>query len=327
MKAAAARDRLEAACAKAAGSVCASPGVMSPTCAFALLDPLGRAVAEAATETAMEGVVSGCAQALLERFPAASLGPDTLLLTNDPYGGGIDSGTLFLFRPLFAAGRLAGLAGSVVVHPDFGAMRGDAATFGREITHEGFRLPPLVLRSAAGTLPAVVTAMVAANVRDGAAALARLEAQREALFGLADEGPDVAAIPLAMNALAAAAAARLRERDPMRRQIPPHGASGRPGATIVLDGASAVVALEGGPPPGSDDDHCSLTACRAAALAALSQRLEIPSLSLATVFRLEPPANARYAAVYPLAVADWSLAAAAVRQAVEAAFEEPSEGP
>lgn len=348
MTAADSLTRLGEACAVAVAALRtpAAAGIVEG--GFAVLDPRGRAVAEAMTSPAMCGVIAACAGALLARFPAPGLAEATLLVTNDPYAGGIDSGKLFLFRPLLAEGRLAGLAGSVAAHADFGAMRGDAATFGREITHEGFRLPPLALRSPGGGFPPVLTAMVAANVRDGAATLRLMEAQRTALFALASAVGDPAPLEGLGDGLAATAAARLAQQRPARLRSRPSDAqglpaqgqpaegqpaqgqpalAGQPVARLEIGGGAIVLGLEGGRPPGDDDGHCSLTASRAAALAVLSRRLAAPPLEIAALLSLEPPANARFAAVYPLGVANWALASAAIEKAVDAAFEDASARP
>lgn len=81
--------------------------------------------------------------ALIEIFPSETLREGDVLITNDPW---ICAGHLFdvaVVTPVFKAGRLVGLVGSIAHCSDIGGTR-DAISV-REIYEEGFQIPPMKL--------------------------------------------------------------------------------------------------------------------------------------------------------------------------------------
>jgi N-methylhydantoinase B len=99
---------------------------------------------------------------MLEKFPAATLRPGDVVISNDPM---IGTGHLFdiaVMRPVFRAGALAGYAMGITHLPDIGGMGFSAAA--TEMFHEGLRLPVCKLFEA-GRLNAFVVELIRLNVR------------------------------------------------------------------------------------------------------------------------------------------------------------------
>jgi N-methylhydantoinase B len=99
---------------------------------------------------------------ILDRFPAETLRPGDVIVTNDPW---IGTGHLFdicVMRPVFRQDKLAGFSMSITHLPDIGgAGFGTTAT---EIYQEGLRLPPCKLVDA-GVLDERLIEIIRANVR------------------------------------------------------------------------------------------------------------------------------------------------------------------
>jgi 5-oxoprolinase (ATP-hydrolysing) len=112
--------------------------------------------------------------ALLERFPPATLQPGDLLATNDPW---ICAGHLYdiaLVTPAFRGDRLIGLVGSIAHCSDVG---GSLDALGvREIYEEGVQVPPIKLHRA-GVPNLEVYELIRANVRKGDMVIGDLRAQ------------------------------------------------------------------------------------------------------------------------------------------------------
>ena len=85
-------------------------------------------------------------KALLERYPAETLKPGDVLITNDPW---LCAGHLFdiaVVTPCFRDGRLVGLMGTVGHVSDIGGTKDSLRA--REIYEEGFQIPPMKLYEA-----------------------------------------------------------------------------------------------------------------------------------------------------------------------------------
>lgn len=102
------------------------------------------------------------ARHMLKRFPAETLKPGDIIVTNDPWLG---TGHLFditMMRPVFRKGRIVAYTVSITHLPDIGGTGfGSSAT---EIYHEGLRLPILKLYEA-GKLNELVVDIIRTNVR------------------------------------------------------------------------------------------------------------------------------------------------------------------
>jgi 5-oxoprolinase (ATP-hydrolysing)/N-methylhydantoinase A len=103
-------------------------------------------------------------KALLERYPAASLQPGDVLITNDPW---LCAGHLFdiaIVTPVFLEGRVVGLLGTVGHVSDIGGTKD--ALRAREIYEEGLQIPPMKF-SEGGRLNETLVSLIRQNVRNG----------------------------------------------------------------------------------------------------------------------------------------------------------------
>lgn len=128
-----------------------------------VLDPTGRAVAQATRSVpSFIGTLPMSVRAFLERFPAASLRPGDVILSNDPWIGTGHLPDLTLAAPLFRGDRLIGFAGAIAHMPDIGGRR--RAPDNRDIFEEGLQIPILKLYEA-GQPNETLFAIIARNVR------------------------------------------------------------------------------------------------------------------------------------------------------------------
>ncbi|MDE2394273.1 MAG: hydantoinase B/oxoprolinase family protein [Burkholderiales bacterium] len=103
-------------------------------------------------------------KALLERYPAETLQPGDVLITNDPW---LCAGHLFdiaIVSPVFVEGRVVGLLGTVGHVADIGGTKDSLQA--REIYEEGLQIPPMKL-ALGGELNETLVALIEKNVRNG----------------------------------------------------------------------------------------------------------------------------------------------------------------
>jgi len=103
-------------------------------------------------------------KALLERFPASSMQPGDVLITNDPW---LCAGHLFdiaIVTPVFLDGRVVGLLGTVGHVSDIGGTKD--ALHAREIYEEGLQIPPMKFAEA-GRINETLVTLLRQNVRNG----------------------------------------------------------------------------------------------------------------------------------------------------------------
>ena len=79
---------------------------------------------------------------LKERF-AGEIEPGDVFITNDPYGsGGQHLPDVYVLKPIFHRGAIAGYAATVAHHTDLGGIvPGSVAIYATEIQQEGLRIP------------------------------------------------------------------------------------------------------------------------------------------------------------------------------------------
>jgi 5-oxoprolinase (ATP-hydrolysing)/N-methylhydantoinase A len=107
-------------------------------------------------------------KALLAKFPAETLVPGDVLVTNDPW---LCAGHLFdiaVLTPVFRDGRLVGLVGTVGHVSDIGGTKDSLKA--REIFEEGIQIPPMKLFRA-GVANEDLFTLLAENVRNPAQVL------------------------------------------------------------------------------------------------------------------------------------------------------------
>ena len=143
----------------------------------ALCDRNGRIVAQGLTLAVQLGTFPTVMGYVLEE-----LGPDAqpgdVYLTNDPYGyGGQHLPDLYVIKPVFVDGDLAGWAATMAHHSDVGGIApGSVAVHATEIYQEGLRIPLCKLVDA-GVEDEALLRIVAANTRQPIHVLGDLRAQ------------------------------------------------------------------------------------------------------------------------------------------------------
>jgi N-methylhydantoinase B len=120
--------------------------------------------------------------ACLEAYPAATLSPGDVLITNDPYQGGSHLPDIALYRPVFLDGVLIAFAGCIIHYTDVGGMvPGSNPQRATELYQEGVVLPPMKLAEA-GRPNDTLRKLLAANVRNPEIFFGDLHAQEAALL-------------------------------------------------------------------------------------------------------------------------------------------------
>ncbi len=117
-------------------------------------------------------------QAVLARYPAASLKLGDSFITNDPYKGGSPHAPDFVaVTPAFHADILIGFGVSLAHKSDIGGLvPGSSGAAAREIYHDGLLLPPVRFQSEAG-IDEAIEAIIANNSRVAEVVLGDLRAQ------------------------------------------------------------------------------------------------------------------------------------------------------
>jgi N-methylhydantoinase B len=117
-------------------------------------------------------------QAVLARYPAASLKAGESFVTNDPYKGGSPHAPDFVaVTPVFDGGLLIGFGVSLAHKSDIGGLvPGSSGAAAREIYHDGLLLPPVRFQTDAG-IEEAIEAIIANNSRVADVVLGDLRAQ------------------------------------------------------------------------------------------------------------------------------------------------------
>ncbi len=110
----------------------------------ALFDASGNLIAQPSQgEVAFLGVMSTEIKAFLERYPASTLRPGDVLLSNDPWLGASQLNDYTMVAPIFHRRHLVGFAACCAHSPDVGGrvLSSDSS----DIHEEGFIIPPTFL--------------------------------------------------------------------------------------------------------------------------------------------------------------------------------------
>ena len=139
-----------------------------------LLDPEGETLAHSPRAMPVFNLtLPRAVKALLARFPAETLAPGDMLITNDPW---LCAGHLFdiaVVSPVFRNGRVVALVGTVGHVADIGGTRDSLRA--REIFDEGLQIPPMKL-ARAGVDNADLFTIIAENVRNPAQVIGDVQA-------------------------------------------------------------------------------------------------------------------------------------------------------
>jgi 5-oxoprolinase (ATP-hydrolysing) len=110
------------------------------------------------------GAIPNAMAAVLDRF-RGQFAPGDLVITNDPYSGGMHLPDIFAFRPIFVDDALFGFAATTAHMADIGGrVPGGNAADSTDIFQEGLRIPPIKL-FARGELNQGWVELIRANVR------------------------------------------------------------------------------------------------------------------------------------------------------------------
>jgi N-methylhydantoinase B len=111
----------------------------------ALCDAQGRLAAQGLSLPGHLCSIPVALQAVLRHF-GDDIAEGDILVNNDPYDGGMHLPDIFIFKPLFADGRIIAYAATICHHTDVGGrVPGSNASDSTEIYAEGLRIPPLKL--------------------------------------------------------------------------------------------------------------------------------------------------------------------------------------
>jgi N-methylhydantoinase B len=112
-----------------------------------VLAPDGQAVAQATRSIpSFIGTLPTSVKAFLKKYPAATLRPGDVLISNDPWIGTGHLPDITLARPIIHAGQLVGFAGAIAHMGDIGGRR--RAPDSMDIYEEGLQIPILKLYEA-----------------------------------------------------------------------------------------------------------------------------------------------------------------------------------
>ncbi|WP_419899314.1 hydantoinase B/oxoprolinase family protein [Roseomonas sp. USHLN139] len=129
-----------------------------------LLDPEGETLAHSPRAMPVFNLtLPRAVKALLQKYPAETLQPGDVLITNDPW---LCAGHLFdiaIVTPVFADGQVVGLMGTVGHVSDIGGTKDSLRA--REIFEEGLQIPPMKLFEAGRPSEALFT-LIRENVRN-----------------------------------------------------------------------------------------------------------------------------------------------------------------
>ena len=132
------------------------------SCAF--FDRDLRSVAQAFTQPVHLGSFVRHVPIAVTRYGPENLGPGDMILSNDPYGGGVHLNDISLIGPVYRQDRLVGYTACLAHHVDVGG--GAPASVGafREVFQEGIIIPPIKL-VAAGEIDDDLFRLVLAQIR------------------------------------------------------------------------------------------------------------------------------------------------------------------
>src|SRR5579871_1409871 len=120
------------------------------SCAF--FDRDLRVIAQAFTQAVHLGSMAQIVPRAVRAYGPERLGPGDMLVTNDPYGGGVHLNDVTMIAPAFSDGELIGYVANLAHHLDVGG--GAPASIGafREVFQEGVIIPAVKIASKGGVV-------------------------------------------------------------------------------------------------------------------------------------------------------------------------------
>jgi N-methylhydantoinase B len=110
-----------------------------------LFDRQLRAAVQAFTQPVHLGSLVELVPRAVRTFGAERLQPGDMLVTNDPYGGGVHLNDITVIAPVFHAGELFGYLATLAHHVDVGGGAPASVAAFREVFQEGVIIPPVRL--------------------------------------------------------------------------------------------------------------------------------------------------------------------------------------
>ncbi|HEX4508088.1 MAG TPA: hydantoinase B/oxoprolinase family protein [Alphaproteobacteria bacterium] len=148
--------------ARSAGSTFVS---QSAEVACALYDAQGRVIAQTEVGQMHISALRAMLGAVREDHPAETLEDGDVLITNDPFRGGIHPTDVGAFRPIFHEGKVVFYCGVMMIVSDLGGVSaGGLPANATECFHEGLMIPPVKLYRA-GELDTQLARMIRGNSR------------------------------------------------------------------------------------------------------------------------------------------------------------------
>jgi N-methylhydantoinase B len=133
--------------------------------ACGITDATGAVVAQDNGLCLFTGTFQPQVASILQKFPAASMRPGDVFMTNSPYGGGTHNPDIGLIMPIFAGDQLLGFGISVTHWTEVGGkVLGSVSPDSTEIYQEGLQFPRLRLYTA-GEINQAIIDIIEANVR------------------------------------------------------------------------------------------------------------------------------------------------------------------
>ncbi len=133
--------------------------------ACGITDATGAVIAQDNGLCLFTGTFQPQVASILDKFPAGSMQPGDVYITNSPYGGGTHNPDIALIMPIFAGEKLLAFGISVTHWTELGGkVLGSIAPDSTEIYQEGLQFPRLQLY-AAGQINQAVVDIIEANVR------------------------------------------------------------------------------------------------------------------------------------------------------------------
>ena len=130
----------------------------------AFADADGKLVAQGLTLPGHLGSIPTALEATMRHY-GDDIKPGDIFILNDPFDGGMHLPDIFIFKPLYVAGKLLAFAATVCHHTDVGGrVAGSNASDSTEIYQEGLRIPPLKMYEA-GKRNETLWALIEKNVR------------------------------------------------------------------------------------------------------------------------------------------------------------------
>lgn len=136
-------------------------------CSTALFDAKGRLITQADHIPIHLGAMIGAVEAMLKRYPLASMQPGDAYIANDPYlAGGSHLPDISIITPVHQDGEVRFFCGNIAHHADVGGKTpGSTSGTSRSIFEEGIRLP-IIRIARAGEIDEDLLELIAHNTRD-----------------------------------------------------------------------------------------------------------------------------------------------------------------